>query len=288
MTTTLSSGETGAVSPSGVITQAPGVPDAPTSSSRPRPLGVVRHSLILGGRTITKLRRTPEQLIDVTLQPILFTVVFVYLFGGAISGSTHDYLQYVLPGLMVQTLLFSSVSIGVNLNTDIEKGIFDRFRSLPIARSAPLIGAVLGDVVRFVISIVVMISFGLIIGFRIGTNPLLAVAGCLLALGFAMSLSWVFVWLGLILRTAGSVQGIGFMAMFPLTFGSSMFVQASTLPGWLQAWVKINPVTHLTEGVRALLIGGSTTGPVLQSVLWAAGVVVIFAPLAVRAYRRRA
>ncbi len=265
-----------------------GVPAAPTSSTPARPLGVVRHSLILAGRAITKIRRTPEQLLDVTLQPILFTTVFVYLFGGAITGSTHDYLQFVLPALMLQTLLFSSVSIGVNLNTDIEKGIFDRFRSLPIARAAPLVGAVLGDVVRFLVSIVVELTFGYIIGFRVTTNPLLALAGCLLALGFTMALSWVFVWLGLILRTSGSVQGFGFMFMFPLTFGSNMLVQASTLPSWLQHWVTINPVSHLTDAVRALMVGGPTAGPVIWSLVWGAGIVLVFAPLAVRAYRRRA
>jgi oleandomycin transport system permease protein len=272
----------------GLSLDAPDVTPAPVSSTRPRPFAVVRHSLILAGRAILKIRRTPEQLIDVTLQPILFIVIFVYLFGGAISGSTQDYLQYVLPGLLVQTLLFSAVSIGVNLNTDIEKGIFDRFRSLPIARSAPLIGAVLGDVVRFVVSIVVMVGFGMIIGFRFGTNPVLGILGCVLALVFAMALSWIFVLLGLSVRTPGSVQGIGFLFMFPLTFGSSTFVEASTLPGWLQGWVKVNPVTHLTEGVRGLMLGGPTAAPVTQALLWAAGIVLVFAPLAVRAYRSRA
>ena len=267
---------------------AEGVPMAPRSDREAKQFPLVRHSLALAGRSITKIRRTPEQLIDVTLQPILFTVVFVYLFGGAISGSTHAYLQYVLPALMVQTLLFSSIAIGVNLNTDVEKGVFDRFRSLPIARSAPLVGAVLGDVVRFVTSITVMIVFGYVIGFRIGTNPLEAFLGCLLALGFAMALSWFAVWLGMILRSSGSVQGIGFMLLFPLTFGSSMFVPVNTMPGWLQAWVKVNPVTHLTEAIRGLMVSGPVAGPVLQSLAWAAALVAVFAPLAVRAYRRRA
>ena len=266
---------------------ADGVPMAPRSDQQAKRFALVRHSLVLAGRSITKIRRTPEQLIDVTLQPILFTVVFVFLFGGAISGSTHAYLQYVLPALMVQTLLFSSIAIGVNLNTDVEKGVFDRFRSLPIPRSAPLVGAVLGDVVRFVTSIVVMIGFGYVIGFRIGTNPVEALFGCLLALGFAMALSWFAVWIGMMLRTSGSVQGVGFLLLFPLTFGSSMFVPVDTMPGWLQAWVKVNPVTHLTEAIRGLMVTGAQATPILQSVAWALGLVAVFAPLAVTAYRRR-
>src|SRR3954470_23900975 len=160
--------------------EAAGVPTAPTSDTPARPFPTLRHSVILAGRAITKIKRNPEQLIDVTLQPIIFTVLFVYLFGGAISGSQHAYLQYVLPALMVQTVLFATLAIGVNLNTDMGKGVFDRFRSLPIPRSAPLVGAVLGDVVRFVTSIVVLIGFGYAIGFRIGTDPLRAFLACLL------------------------------------------------------------------------------------------------------------
>jgi oleandomycin transport system permease protein len=266
---------------------AAGVPTAPTSSTQPRPFGLVRHSLTLAGRSVLKIRRSPEQLLDVTLQPIIFTVLFVYLFGGAISGSTHDYLQYVLPALMVQTVIFSSISIGVNLNTDISKGVFDRFRSLPIPRSAPLIGAVLGDVVRFVTAIVVMLVFGYILGFRIQTNPFSALLACLLVLAFALSLCWFAVLVGMLVRSPGSVQGIGFLLVFPLTFGSSMFVPVNTMPGWLQDWVKVNPVTKLVDAMRGLLLGGTdTTWLVTQSLLWAVGLTLVFAPLAVRAYRR--
>lgn len=264
-----------------------GVPVAPTSDAPPRPFGLLRHSLVLSGRTVRKIKRNPEQLLDVTLQPIIFTVLFVYLFGGAIAGSQHEYLQFVLPALMVQTVLFTSISIGVNLNTDIQKGIFDRFRSLPIPRSAPLIGAVLGDVIRFAISIVVLLSFGYAIGFRIGTDPLRALAACLLVLAFALSLCWVSVLIGMLVREPGTVQGVGFLLMFPLTFGSSTFVPVDTLPGWLQAWVKVNPVTHLVEAARGLMVSGDIAWPVTQSLLWIVGITAVFAPLAVRAYRRR-
>jgi oleandomycin transport system permease protein len=266
---------------------AAGVPTAPTSTTKGQPFALVRHSIILAGRAITKIKRSPEQLIDVTLQPIIFTVLFVYLFGGAIAGSQHDYLETVLPALMVQTVLFTSIAIGVNLNTDIGKGVFDRFRSLPIPRSAPLVGAVLGDIVRFLTSIVVLMGFGYIIGFRIHTDPVRAVLACALVLIFALSLSWVAVLIGMVVKEPGSVQGIGFMLLFPLTFGSSMFVPVSTMPHWLQDWVKVNPVTHLVDAARGLMLGGDVAWPVTQSLLWSIGITAVFAPLAVRAYRRR-
>jgi oleandomycin transport system permease protein len=247
----------------------------------------LRHSLALAKRNVLKIRRTPEQLFDVTLQPIIFLVLFVYVFGGAVSGSTHDYLQFVLPSTMVQSVLFASLSIGVNLNNDIKKGVFDRFRSLPITRSAPLVGAVLADVVRFSVAVVVMIGFGYVLGFRIGTDPLSALAGCLLAIAFGLSICWVAVFLGTTFRDAGAVQGIGFLVMFPLTFGSNIFVPTESMPGWLQAWVNVNPVTHLVEAVRGLLVAGPVAAPVAQSLAWAVLIVAVFAPLAVRAYRRK-
>jgi len=266
-------------------TQAPPPVSAPEQGARPFPL--LRHSLVLAGRAVRKIRRTPEQFIDVTLQPIIFVLLFVYIFGGAISGSTHDYLQYVLPAIMVQTVLFTSLSIGVNLNTDIKKGVFDRFRSLPIGRSAPLIGAVSAEVVRFSTSVIVLMGFGYALGFRIGTDPFSALAGCLLAIAFALCMSWVAVFLGTWLRESGAVQGIGFLVMFPLTFGSNMFVPTSSLPGWMQGWVRINPVTHLTDAIRGLLVGGPVAGPVGWSVLTGAIILAIFAPLAVWTYRRK-
>jgi oleandomycin transport system permease protein len=266
--------------------QVPPPVSAPEQGTRPFPL--LRHSLVLAGRAVRKIRRTPEQFIDVTLQPIIFVVLFVYVFGGAVSGSTHDYLQYVLPAIMVQTVLFTSLSIGVNLNTDIKKGVFDRFRSLPIARSAPLVGAVSAEVVRFSVSVIVLMGFGYLVGFRVGTDPVSALAGCLLAIAFALCMSWVAVFLGTWLRESGAVQGIGFLVMFPLTFGSNMFVPTNSLPGWLQAWVKINPVTHLTDAIRGLLVGGPVGGPVAWSVLTGALILAVFAPLAVTTYRRKA
>jgi len=192
-------------------------PSRPGPAPR-RPYRLIRHSLALTKRSLIKTWRTPEALIDVTLQPALFLVIFVYIFGGAVSGSTHQYLQFLLPGILAQTIATGAVSIGVNLNTDLQKGIFDRFRSLPISRSAPLIGAVLGDVVRYVMVTVSTLSIGYLMGFRIETDPLRALAGCLLAVLFALCLSWLPVYLGMKVRTPGAVHGIGFLVIMPLTF----------------------------------------------------------------------
>jgi oleandomycin transport system permease protein len=254
----------------------------------------MKDSLILAQRTVRKMFRNPEQFIDVSVQPIIMTVLFVYIFGGAVAGDTSSYLPYVLPGIIVQTIMFTSLTIGVNLNTDIQKGVFDRFRSLPIARSAPLFGAVLGDVVRHSIAIGVTLGFGAIIGFRIGTDPLQALAAVALIILFAVSLCWVSVLIGMLARSSGAVQGLSFLIVFPLTFGSSTFVPADTLPGWLQGWVSINPVTHVIEAMRGLLSGVEYMSPganLGHEVLWVLGscvvLVGIFFPLATWAYRRK-
>jgi oleandomycin transport system permease protein len=247
----------------------------------------VAHVLTLAGRTVRKMVRTPEQLVDATLQPIIFVVLFVFLFGGAVAGSRHDYTQFVIPSIMAQTILFASMTIGINLSTDVKKGVFDRFRSLPIARSAPLLGAVLGEMVRFVLASAVVIGFGYIIGFRVQTNALEALAAVALVLFFALCICWISVLIGMWAREPGAVQGIGFLIMFPLTFGSNTFVKASTLPGWLQAWVHVNPVSHLVDAVRGLMLGGPVAWPVTQTLLWSLGLLAVFMPLAVRAYRRK-
>ncbi|MET7392740.1 ABC transporter permease [Dactylosporangium sp. NPDC005572] len=254
-----------------------------------RPFGLVRHSLVMARRSLIKTMRTPEQLLDVTLQPIIFIVLFVYLLGGAIAGSRHDYLQFLLPALLVQNVLFASAPTGVSLNTDIKTGVFDRFRSLPIGRSAPLIGGVLGDMIRFVVSIVVMLGFGYIVGFRFQTGVLSVLAACLLVMFLAFCFSWMFVLLGMVVREPGAVQGLGFVIMFPLTFGTNVLVPTNTLPGWLQAWVKVNPVADAMQAARALMVGtGPVAGPVIKTLLWSVAILAVFAPLAVRAYRRKA
>jgi oleandomycin transport system permease protein len=255
---------------------------------------MLRDALILARRTVTKMVRNPEQFIDVTLQPILMTVIFVFIFGGAIAGGTGDYLQFVLPGIIVQTVMFTSLTIGVNLNTDIQKGVFDRFRSLPISRSAPLFGAVTGDIVRHTIAIGVTILFGVLLGFRFETPWYLGVSAGLLMVLFALSLCWISVFIGMIARSSGAVQGLSFLIVFPLTFGSSTFVPASTLPNWMQGFVAINPVTHVIDAMRGLMLGqgalpaGAHVGlEVLWVLVSCVVLVAIFFPLAAWAYRRK-
>ncbi|MFW2512833.1 ABC transporter permease [Demequina sp. SO4-13] len=253
------------------------------------PIDVFRHSWVLAKRSLVKTWRTPEGLIDVTLSPIMFTLLFTYIFGGAIAGSTSEYLVFLIPGIIGQNIAFASVGIGIQLNSDMAKGIFDRFRSLPISRIAPLLGAALGDVVRYVLLIAIMVGTGYVLGYRIATDLVSFLAGCLLAIVFALSLAWAPMLVGLIARSERAVQGIVFMTLFPLTFASSAFVDPSTMPGWLEAFSNANPLTHLIESLRALWGGmGDWQTPVAWTLAWCVGLVAVFAPLAIRAYNRRA
>jgi oleandomycin transport system permease protein len=262
----------------------------PTATSAPdRRRRNLRHALVLARRNLIKTMRTPEQLIDVTVQPIIFLLLFVYVFGGAIAagGSRHVYLQFLLPGLLGQSIAMGSVSLGQNLNADIEKGVFDRFRSLPIARSAPLVGAVFADFFRYLILCVVFIGFGYLIGFRIAANPIALIAALALAIAFALCFCWISVWVGMKARTSGAVQGIMFLLIFPLSFGSSTFVPTNSMPGWLQAFSNVNPISQLVGVTRGLMIGGPIAAHLLWTVVWMAGLLGVFVPLAMRAYRRR-
>lgn len=252
------------------------------------PLRLLRHSLVLAKRNLIGVTRNPEALLDVTLQPIIFIALFTFIFGGAVAhGSQQDYLQFLLPGVIVQLVAFAGASIGVNLNTDIEKGVFDRFRSLPIARSAPLIGAVLADIVRYALLCVVALGFGYVLGFRAQTSAPEVLAACLIVIAFALCLSWISVFIGMLSRTPGAVQGLVFLIMFPLTFGSSTLVPASTLPDWLQSFTDVNPITHLVNTMRGLMLGGPVQTDLLWTFGWMAALLITFVPLALRAYRRR-
>jgi oleandomycin transport system permease protein len=249
----------------------------------------MKHALVLAKRNLIKLVRTPEQFIDVTLQPVLFLTLFTYIFGGALAhGSQHDYLQYLLPGILGQTIAMTSISLGQNMNNDISKGIFDRFRSLPIGRSIPLIGGVLAEFPRYLLVCAMTIGFGYILGFRIETDPLKALAAIGLAVCFALSFAWVSVFVGMTVRSAGAVQGLMFLLIFPLSFGSNVFVKSTTLPGWLQAFVKVNPITHLVTAVRDLMLGGPAAGQIGLTFACCGVLLVVFFPLALRGYMRRA
>jgi oleandomycin transport system permease protein len=247
------------------------------------------HALVLAKRNMTKMVRTPEQFLDVTLQPIIFLLLFTYIFGGALAaGSQHAYLEFLLPGMLAQTLAMSSVSIGQNMNADIAKGVFDRFRSLPIARSVPLVGAVLADFSRYAIVCVVTMTFGYLLGFRVATDPLKLLAALGLAICFALSFAWISVFVGMTVRSAGAVQGIMMLFVLPLSFGSNTFVKPSTMPGWLRAFVNVNPLSHLVSAVRDLMLGGPVGSQVAWTFAWCIGLLVVFFPLALRAYIRRA
>ena len=260
---------------------------AASPAQRLGPVTGLRNAFTLTWRSVLKLRTNMEDLVGLSLQPIMFLVLFTYVFGGAIKGGTHAYLQFELPGLLVMTVVFATLGTGLMLNQDITGGVFDRFRSLPIARWAPLGGAVLGDMVRYLISLAITLGFGMILGFRIGTGPLPAVAGVLLLLTFALAMCWVSALIGMLVKTPQGVQMYGFLVMFPLVFGSNLLVPSQTMPGWLQAFVRVNPMTDLTAAERGLLTGGPVATPAVRSLLWALAIFVVFAPLAVRAYRRR-
>ena len=259
---------------------------------RPRQFRQLRYALVLAKRNMIKIMRAPEQLLDVTLQPVIFLLLFYYVFGGALGGSLgggsrHQYLQFLLPGMLGQTLAMSSIAIGQNMNADIANGVFDRFRSLPIGRAIPLVGAVLAEFFRYLMVCVISIGFGYLLGFRVETNPLALLAAVGLSVCFALAFAWVSVWVGMKVRTSGSVQGLMMLLVLPLSFGSNTFVKASTMPGWLQAFVKVNPISHLVSSVRGLLTGGPVAADVGWTLAWVAGLLVVFFPLALRAYIRR-
>jgi oleandomycin transport system permease protein len=270
---------------------APAGPAAPLTGPRSSAIHSSRwrQAVVLARRSLIKTWRTPEALVDVTLQPVIFLALFTYVFGGAIAGgSQHAYLQFLLPGLLGQTIAMASVSLGQNLNTDIQKGVFDRFRSLPISRSAPLVGAVMADLVRYLVLFAVTMVVGTLMGYRVTGGWTGVVAALALSMGFALCFGWISVYVGMIARAPGAVQGIMFLLVLPLSFGSNTFVRTDTMPGWLQAFVKVNPISQLVSAVRGLMTGGPVAGHVGWTLVWMAGLLVVFAPLAVRAYRRRA
>lgn len=248
----------------------------------------VRQSFTMAYRGLVKIRRTPEQLFDVTLMPIVFTVMFTYIFGGAISGDIGSYLPVIIPGILVQTNITSSIVTGVQLREDMDKGVFDRFRSLPIARIAPLAGALLADTVRYAIATAITFTVGIVMGLRPAGGVGATVLAGVLVVVVAWAISWIFAYFGVIARTASSVSGIANLVLFPLTFLSNAFVPTDTLPSWLRWFTEVNPISHLITAVRELINHGAVTGDLWISLLGAAVVVAVFAPLTVRAYMRKA
>ncbi len=256
------------------------------STPRPARPSALSSAVTFGWRGMLKVKHVPEQLLDVTITPVMFVLMFTYLFGGAVAGSTAEYLDYLLPGILVMSVLFTTVYSGISLNTDLTKGVVDRFRSLPIWRASPLVGALLGDAVRYVLAGTVIIVLGVALGYR----PDAGVLGVLSALGlvvvFAFGLSWGFSVLGLLMRSPNAVMNAGFMTIFPLTFLSNVFVDPRTLPGPLRAFVDINPISTLATASRGLMDGTAAARDVLVVLITAAMLTAVFAPLTSRLYRR--
>jgi ABC-2 type transport system permease protein len=256
------------------------------TTRRPSLQDTLSQTMTLAWRATKKMRRNPEQFFDVTIQPLLFTAMFTYLLGGGLSGSVANYLPLVIPGILAQTALTACMATGVQLREDMEKGVFDRFKSLPIARIAPLAGPMVADLLRYTIASTLTFATGFAMGYRPHGGVLGVLGAIVLTVIAGWSLAWVFTWLGTIARSAQAVQGISMMIMFPLTFMSNALVPVNTLPDWLAAFVKVNPVSHVVSATRDLANHGAVTAQVGWALLACAIVVAIFAPLSVRSYKR--
>ena len=256
------------------------------STPRPPRPSALSAAITFGWRGMLKVKHVPEQLLDVTITPVMFVLMFTYLFGGAIAGSTGAYLDYILPGILVMSVLFTTVYSGVALNTDLTKGVVERFRSLPIWRPAPLVGSVLGDSVRYLLAGTVIVLLGVALGYRPGAGVGGVLAALALVIVFAFALSWVFTTIGLLMRAPNAVMNAGFMGIFPLTFLSNVFVDPETLPSALEAFVNVNPISVLATASRGLMEGTASAGDVGIVLATAAVLTCVFAPLTTRLYRR--
>jgi ABC-2 type transport system permease protein len=263
-------------------------PAAAVARTRPRITitETVSQTLIMAWRALVKMRRNLEQFFDVTIQPLLFTAMFAYLFGGAISGNVQSYLPLLIPGIVAQTVLTTCMSTGVQLREDMDKGVFDRFKALPMSRIAPLAGPMVADLVRYLIAAGLTFVMGVIIGYRPGGGVLGVLGAIVLAMFTGWAIAWIFTWIGTIAKSARSVQGMSMLILFPLTFLSNAFVPVTSLPGWLAAFVKVNPVSHLVSAMRDLANHGVISAEAGWTLLAALVVIAVFAPLSVRSYRR--
>jgi ABC-2 type transport system permease protein len=260
----------------------PALPDGP----RPAPAGALAASLTFGWRALLKIKHVPEQLFDVTMFPIMFLLMFTYLFGGAVAGSTSVYLQDLLPGILAMTVVMITMYTGLTLNRDIDKGVFDRFKSLPIWRPATLIGPLLADALRYALAASIILALGLLLGFR----PQAGVGGVVLAVGlllvFSFGLSWIWTLLGLMMRSENALMGASMMVLFPLSFVSNVLVPPETLPSWLESFVVVNPISVLVTAMRGLMHGHPVGPEVLQVLAVTAGLMAVFGPLTMRRYGR--
>jgi ABC-2 type transport system permease protein len=256
------------------------------SSTRPKRASALSATLTFGWRGMLKVKHVPEQLIDVTITPVMFTLLFTYLFGGAIAGSTSAYRDFILPGILVIAVLFTTVYSGIAINTDVTRGVVDRFRSLPIWPSAPLLGALIGDTVRYLVASTVIIVLGLILGFRPDNGVPGVLASVALVVLFSFGVSWVFTSLGLVMRSPNATMNAGFMAIFPLTFLSNVYVEPDTLPSGLEAFVNANPISHLVSACRGLMDGSVQAENLIVVIGTTVLLTAIFLPLTTYLYRR--
>ena len=254
---------------------------------RPSPPSALSNALVFGWRAVLKFRHVPEQLFDLIMTPIMFTLLFTFVFGGALAGSPSEYLQFFLPGILVQTVVFNAVYSGMGLSTDLGKGLFDRFRSLPIWSLSPFAGLMVGDMLRHVIAATIILTIGLILGYR-PEGGLVGVLGTfvmLIAIGFGMG--WIFMVLGLLISTPTTVMTVGFTFLFPLVFASNIMVDPSTMPGWLRAFVDVNPVSLMTTAVRGLMSGNASGADIALALLAPAALTALLAPVTLWLYLRR-
>jgi ABC transporter DrrB family efflux protein len=244
-------------------------------------------SLVMARRALLRIPRAPDLLLAFTVQPVMFVLLFVYVFGGAISTpGFDDYADFLMPGIIVQSISFGGFVTALGLSEDMKKGLIDRFRSLPMSRSAVLVGRTLADIVTNMLSLTILLAVGLLVGLSLTSSPVEVVGGILLMLLFGYAFSWVFAFIGLISSSPEAAQSLGFIAIFPLTFASSAFVPVESMPDWLQAFAEVNPFTIVTDAMRALWVDAPAGNNVWGAVLWSLGLIVVFAPLAVRRYRR--
>jgi ABC-2 type transport system permease protein len=258
-----------------------------SAHNRPSRSSALSASLTFWWRAMLKIRHVPEQMFDVTASPIMFLLMFTYLFGGALAGSTGEYLQFVLPGILVMTVAFITIYTGLGINNDIKKGVFDRFRSLPIWQPAVIVGALLGDTVRYTIAATVVVVLGLILGFRPEGGILGVLMSVLLLLVFSFSLSWIWIALGLVMRTPESLMAVSMIILFPLTFISNVFVSPETMPGWLEALVDVNPITYLVTAIRGLMSNTVLVDEISWVLLTCALLIAVFSPLSMYLYRKK-
>lgn len=255
--------------------------------TRPALPGPISNVLTFGWRALLKIKHVPEQLFDVLVTPIMFTVMFTYLFGGALAGSTDAYLNFLLPGILAQTVVFTTIYTGMTLNTDIHKGIYDRFKSMPVWHPSPLVGAMAGDVIRYTASAVIVFFIGMIMGYRTEAGLFGIIQAVLLLNLFAFGISWVFTTIGLLMRTPGAVMTLSWLFLMPVTFASNIFVDPATMPGWLQTVVSLNPVAHLVTALRAVLEGNATLPVIAIALIAPAILLAIFGPVTMLLYRRQ-